>query len=519
MPEDGTYHLLGRDPITQVFGKEHGGRTKGVSTTVGVRKSLGWVKGNRERHEVVDIEAIKEKVTESVTAVFQEKFQSQENKLQRQEVEMAALKAIVAQIQGSSSSCASDGSHDAFDELEDPIPCDLLWPYPGPDHRVAIGKVYPTRDATLHRSCISEGYIKVQVDTVIDGYKAIPVPKPTQKVSLLEHTILEFIEWPRKNSPNNITNHHATLSAALPLVQLCHAKPRLEELESQVALLPQSGYPPTSWPEMAEQPMSSHHVASEPAEPKQTQEERVKERLNKLKHQPEALRDSAKRFTKCEKVLVSVVPPHEMYDKPREEWIEYEAILDLHINAKVDITFVHWWAMCLYSMAKKLGDNKCAFLNPHLITSSECRKNDKDVIEHIMITKRLNPGKEIYMAPYMQADAHWVLIVLCPNSRKGYILDLYKYEEKNENSYYFLGIVERAFDTIFDWMMVKVGWDCRGSLPLQRVGFRCSMSAALLLVGCLWDDSRRLTLLEIEQVALLTLNEFYKAAVVPFFNS
>ncbi|GKA18531.1 protein kinase-like domain, concanavalin A-like lectin/glucanase domain protein [Tanacetum coccineum] len=118
-----------------------------------------------------------------------------------------------------------------------------------------------------------------------------------------------------------------------------------------------------------------------------------------------------------------------------------------------------------------------------------------------------------------RCDAHWVLIVLCPNSRKGYILDSYKYEEKNENSYYFPGIVERAFDTKFDWMMVKVGWDCRGSLPLQRVGFRCSMSAALLLVGCLWDDSRRLTLLEIEQVALLTLNEFYRAAVVPFFNT
>ncbi|PWA13614.1 ulp1 protease family, C-terminal catalytic domain-containing protein [Artemisia annua] len=29
MLEDGTYHTVGRDPITQVFGKEHGGRTRG----------------------------------------------------------------------------------------------------------------------------------------------------------------------------------------------------------------------------------------------------------------------------------------------------------------------------------------------------------------------------------------------------------------------------------------------------------------------------------------------------------
>ena len=45
---------------------------------------------------------------------------------------------------------------------------------------------------------MSEGYIKVQVDTIEDSFKAIPLPKTTEKVSVLEHTILEFIEWPRK---------------------------------------------------------------------------------------------------------------------------------------------------------------------------------------------------------------------------------------------------------------------------------------------------------------------------------
>ena len=107
MLEDGTYHTIGRDPITQVFGKEHGGRTRGVATTVGVRKSLGWVKGDRERHEGVDIEAIEEMVTKKVTAAFEDKFNRQEN-------EMAALKAIV--IQGRS--FASDGYSDGLDDLK-----------------------------------------------------------------------------------------------------------------------------------------------------------------------------------------------------------------------------------------------------------------------------------------------------------------------------------------------------------------------------------------------------------------
>ncbi|PWA27318.1 hypothetical protein CTI12_AA627770 [Artemisia annua] len=120
---------------------------------------------------------------------------------------MAALKVIVAHIQGSS--ITSDGYSDGLDDLEDPIPCDLLWPYSsGPECRVARGKVYPTRDARLHGSFISEGYVKVQVDTVEDAFKAIPVPKTTETVSVLEHTILEFIEWPRKknqDAPNKLT--------------------------------------------------------------------------------------------------------------------------------------------------------------------------------------------------------------------------------------------------------------------------------------------------------------------------
>ena len=113
MQENGTCHILGRDTITEVFGKEHGGRTKGVSTVLGVRVALGWLKGDRERHHVVDIESIDEKVTKTVTAKLQDK-------LDEQAKEIEALKAIVAHIPRTESptclgsSCVSDG----FDDLE-----------------------------------------------------------------------------------------------------------------------------------------------------------------------------------------------------------------------------------------------------------------------------------------------------------------------------------------------------------------------------------------------------------------
>nr|GEY72425.1 ulp1 protease family, C-terminal catalytic domain-containing protein [Tanacetum cinerariifolium] len=157
---------------------------------------------------------------------------------------------------------------------------------------------------------------------------------------------------------------------------------------------------------------------------------------------------SVKRFANCNNILI--VAPLEMYGGPWRECIEYEAILDLHIEGKIDITFIHWWMMHLYSKAKRLHDNKCTFLNPHLITSSQCRSKENEVIEHIMDTKSLNPRKDIYMAPYMQGNSHWVLMLLCPNSRKGYIVDSYEYEKKNKNSYYFPAIVESVFNKMDD---------------------------------------------------------------------
>nr|GEX83404.1 ulp1 protease family, C-terminal catalytic domain-containing protein [Tanacetum cinerariifolium] len=156
MRKDGTYHVLGRDPITEVFGKEHGGRTKGVPTVLGVRTALGWVKGDKERHHVVDVEAITENVTKTVTAAFQDKFDCQKS-------EMEGLKAI------------------------DPAPWDLQWPYRPEKFRVAIGKVYPTRDATLHGSSMSEGHIKVEQPMSSHPSTTKPVePKQTQEDRIKE---------------------------------------------------------------------------------------------------------------------------------------------------------------------------------------------------------------------------------------------------------------------------------------------------------------------------------------------
>ena len=87
------------------------------------------------------------------------------------------------------------------------------------------------------------------------------------------------------------------------------------------------------------------HSATERVKPRQTEEERVQKRIVKLEDRPKAFKDSLRRFLKCKNRNIPIVAPKEMYAKPWNEWIEYEAIVDLHVEGKVDISFIHWWAM------------------------------------------------------------------------------------------------------------------------------------------------------------------------------
>ena len=87
------------------------------------------------------------------------------------------------------------------------------------------------------------------------------------------------------------------------------------------------------------------HSATECVKPRETEEERIQKRIVKLEDRPKAFKDSLRRFLKCKNRNIPIVAPKEMYAKPWNEWIEYEAIVDLHVEGKVDISFIHWWAM------------------------------------------------------------------------------------------------------------------------------------------------------------------------------
>lgn len=84
--------------------------------------------------------------------------------------------------------------------LQDNAICDLLWPHNlSMEIKVARGQVFPSRERILHGCPMLEGYLKIQVDTVMEEYKRWPVPSEIQndEIIFMKDTRSNFIQWPR----------------------------------------------------------------------------------------------------------------------------------------------------------------------------------------------------------------------------------------------------------------------------------------------------------------------------------
>nr|GEY42778.1 ulp1 protease family, C-terminal catalytic domain-containing protein [Tanacetum cinerariifolium] len=94
-----------------------------------------------------------------------------------------------------------------------------------------------------------------------------------------------------------------------------------------------------------------------------------------------------------------------------------------------------------------------------------CDQESNFAIKHILATVEAHKEKEIFHAPYLQ-DSHWVLFLICPKTRTGYIFDSYNRDKKKtSNGFYLSNTVERAFDNSFKWTMLECNqqvalWEC-----------------------------------------------------------
>nr|GEZ85039.1 ulp1 protease family, C-terminal catalytic domain-containing protein [Tanacetum cinerariifolium] len=260
--------------------------------------------------------------------------------------------------------------------------CKLIIEWFGTEKIVAKGQVYPGRGGILHGLPIEPGFIKVQVDSIEEGCLAFPIARPTDEVKTLHDALgSQFIQWPRKYI-------------------------RIEE------------------------PLPS---------------KAIKRAMAKLPNRPQKIQALANRFInhKDRNEQIHVTSPDGMYGKIFYESVEYESLLGWMTHDWIDGTILHWWCMHLFEMVSKEEFNTCAFFNPMINQGRVCDQESNFAIKHILAIVEAHRDKEIFLAPYLQ-DSHWVLFLICPKTRTGYILDSYNRDKrKTSNSFYLSNTVER----------------------------------------------------------------------------
>ncbi|GKC78571.1 hypothetical protein Tco_1129345, partial [Tanacetum coccineum] len=78
-------------------------------------------------------------------------------------------------------------------------------------------------------------------------------------------------------------------------------------------------------------------------------------------------------------------------------------------NDWIDGTILHWWCMHLFEMVSKEEFNTCAFFNPTIIQGRVCDQESNFAIKHILATVEAHKEKEIFLAPYLQEYAIFLL--------------------------------------------------------------------------------------------------------------
>ncbi|KAI7755123.1 hypothetical protein M8C21_025993, partial [Ambrosia artemisiifolia] len=370
MKLDGTYGQGRVDPMIKVFGVEHGGRTRGVSSTIG--------------HTKVKVPKLK-RVSEMVEA--------------SPIMHMSQKRRVDASPGFPSSSCGSGASHTIYPEIEKLSRCQIFWCHgeKSADEHIADGQVYPTSDRYLDDILIHEHCVKVHVDSVRADYMPMPVPDEALRegVRYMKNTLLKFIQWPRKaikilDEPTQ--------------TRPCDLMPAVELYTPEVMRSA----------EAKEKQAKAQVTDRNKPKAKRNKETQAKKSKGKGKEkQAEALvTDAEKQAQKVSLALKVVEIREEWYQNMvrqlgahiRGDWattfpfsahenmfpteavsfIEAEAILALFANEWVDLTIVFWFTSYFYKLSKKTKLNRCAFFNVNAIIGDLCKTNPKEVEEHIL---------------------------------------------------------------------------------------------------------------------------------------
>ncbi|KAF5821830.1 hypothetical protein HanRHA438_Chr01g0019991 [Helianthus annuus] len=234
-------------------------------------------------------------------------------------------------------------------------PCELLFPFQLSDElTVAIGQIWPTFDRFLHGKLIDDGFVKVQVDNVIESCEKLPILEVTKTddIKRVGDMLHSFVQWPwdalkivNKDKSNRLVSA-PRMDLSLGSSSHTGVLPQTQTQTGDVAAT--SCYHPgpelMQVQELPEKQMPNTHAPN--SDPEFIDPE-VTTALERTKTRPRAIQDMVELLSRCvgdnHSILIS--SPARMYPQTVQDSIPYVELLQLFSNDWLDISVIHWFAM------------------------------------------------------------------------------------------------------------------------------------------------------------------------------
>ncbi|KAL8206262.1 hypothetical protein R6Q57_009813 [Mikania cordata] len=153
---------------------------------------------------------------------------------------------------------------------------------------------------------------------------------------------------------------------------------------------------------------------------------------------------------------VTCSSPDGMYRERFVEGLSYVEFLQLFCNDWLDADVIHLFAMYFFAL---MPNSKCSFFNQWEISGDICTKYPDCARQHILKVYSFHSERPFFLAPYVASD-HWVLFIICPFKKKGYIIDSIM-KSKNKQNYAFSYLIEDALGLQLKWEMIKKYITCK----------------------------------------------------------
>ncbi|KAI3746871.1 hypothetical protein L6452_09313 [Arctium lappa] len=335
---------------------------------------------------------------------------------------------------------------------------------------VAKGLAYPLSTDVLHGNPLEEGFMKVQVDMVMDGCEDydLPVPMPNADIEKLGQAIGNFIQWEIRSVVLRQSTSNKSVTSAPPM-----SEPILPHIQKEDVAH-------SNKVQKYDEAHSKRVVtASEPRKNKKI--------VKKTKALPKLMQDRPPAMKELFQCLHSskewpttgvtvLVEAGVLGHTSMHIGVEYDDLKLLMTNGWLDQNIIAWYLTDLHKIVSQNSRNKCAFIAPGVINTLEIEWDDTLVIDTILSTMMHQKEKEFFLAPYSQGH-HWSLLIIRPRRSLVYVLDSMMTNGKTAETYMIKGLIDMATakynhatgssqaNTSVTWRLNKCnqqqdGWEC-----------------------------------------------------------